>query len=1149
VTGYTLAANVETAKITDGAAGVTLTSNAAGASLLGNALDNTFVSGAGADSFDGAGGNDTVSYANSNNYVVVNLATNTATTGYAQGDKFVNIENVTGGAYADTITGNDAANTISGAGGADILDGGKGNDTLLGGIGDDTYLVDSVTDTVTELAGEGTADTVKASVSGYTLAANVENLTLIGNNNGTAIGNTLANILKGDDTNNTFDGGVGSVADTFYGGKGDDTFIVRNTGDYVYENDLEGNDTVQSWVNFTLADTWSTVIENLTLMGTADLNGTGNSFNNVLTGNSGKNILTDTAGGNDVLIGGAGADTLNGGAGNDYASYETALAGVTASLANTAVNTGDALGDTYTAIEGLRGSNFNDTLTGFATTATILDGGKGGDVMIGGTGNDTYYVDSIGDQIIDDPLVPTYTPPTGFVVVGTADFDKNGELDAVIYNKSAGTTQLQLITSGVAQTPTAIMAAGYWSGWTVQGITDADGDGDKDVFGTLSGYPYTVVVMNGTSVVSGVYMNGPFTADAIGTITVTSSSADYGTDTVVSSIDYTLGNGLENLTLNGAGSLSGTGNGKANVITGNTGDNTLDGGVETTAQVDMLTGGDGNDTYILRNADTVNETSTGGSNDTVEIRFAGTAYTVANYVETIRIQAGVAAGAITANGQGMTMFGNALANTLIGGALNDIIIGNGGADAMTGNGGTDFASYETATAGITASLANTALNTGDAVGDTYATIEGLKGSNYNDTLYGAAAIASFLDGGLGADKMTGGSAADTYYVDDAGDQVIEAGAGGVDIVYASLNYALTANVENLTLTGAALNGTGNDLANTITGTAGNNTLDGGVEGTAANDTLIGGKGDDTYILRNSADVVTEVTGEGNDAIEVRFASTAYTVANYVETVKIATGVAAGAITANAQGVSFTGNELANTFIGAGGNDTFDGGAGADSFTGNAGIDTVTYANATAGVSANLTTVTTGAAGDATGDSFASIENLVGSAYNDSLTGDAGDNAISGGNGIDTLTGGAGNDTLKGDTGNDILSGGLGTDTYQIGRGDGTDIVQNAHTDALADTLQFGANIDESQLWFKRNGNDLEVSIIGTTDGATVSGWYSNGQNQVANIKDASGHTLIAANVEALVAAMAAFGAPPIGQTTLDTATAQALAPVLAASWQ
>jgi Ca2+-binding RTX toxin-like protein len=1028
---WTAGANIEVAKIADGVTNVTLVANTTGMTLIGNGLDNIIVADGGADTINGASGNDTASYQNSTAIVNVNLGAGTASGGDAAGDKLTSIENVTGGAYADILTGDDNVNVLTGLAGADTLDGGKGDDILVGNAGNDIYIVDSENDQAIEtLAADGT-DTVQSSAASYKLGAFVENLVITKATGATGTGNDLANILTGGAGDDTLDGGTDAANDTMIGGDGNDTFIVRNTGDIVQDgtgSTFNGgtSDTILSYVNYGIGNTWSNQIENLVLLGSATT-ATGNWMDNTLTGNDLNNTLSDSLGGNDTFIGGKGADSMTGGAGNDFASYETAAQqsgggydGVTASLQNTTLNTFDAQGDTYTTIEGLKGSNFNDKLYGFTSLASILDGGKGDDLLTGGTLNDTYVVDSSGDIVSD--------------AGGTAD----------------------IIQSWISN----------------------------------------------------------------------------------SLVNYT---GIENLVLNGTDNINGTGNSSVNKITGNTGDNILDGGADTL--VDILVGLDGDDTYILRNADTVTETSTGGK-DTIEIAFAGTAYTVADYVETVKIQAGVAAGTITANGRGMTLIGNELANTLVGGALNDVLIGGAMGDAMTGGVGTqDIASYETATSKVTASLASSASNTGDAQGDTYLTIEGLRGSNFNDTLTGLAAVASILDGGKGDDVLIGGTAADTYYVDSANDVIVESGASGVDVVYSTAaSYTLSANLETLNLVGTALNGTGNSLNNTINGNAGDNILDGG----AGNDALLGGLGNDTYILDAATDVVTEGASAGNDTIEIRFNTTALTVAANVETVKVAAGYTPGAITANATGVTFLGNALNNTFIGAAGNDVFDGGAGADAFTGNGGTDTVTYANATGYVIADMTT-TVGSYGDAAGDTFATIETLIGSDFNDVMTGGTGNDTLFGGKGTDTLTGGAGNDILVGGLGNDLLSGGLGADIYQIARGEGTDTIVNAHTDALVDTLQFGAAIDESQLWFTRNGNDLEIDIIGSTDGAKISGWYANAQNQLS-IKDASGHTLIAANVEALVAAMAAFSAPPIGQTTLDTALQAHLQPVIAASW-
>ncbi|MFN9176732.1 MAG: bluetail domain-containing putative surface protein, partial [Synechocystis sp.] len=192
----------------------------------------------------------------------------------------------------------------------DRLDGKAGADTMIGGLGNDTYTVDNIGDVVTENLNEGT-DAVTASID-YTLGANLENLTLSGTANLNGTGNDLNNTLNGNSGNNTLTGLAGNDrldgkagADTLIGGLGNDPYIVDNVGDVVTENLNEGTDAVTASINYTLG----TNLENLTLTGSANLNGTGNTLNNKLVGNTGANILNGGAG-LDTLTGGTGADTF-----------------------------------------------------------------------------------------------------------------------------------------------------------------------------------------------------------------------------------------------------------------------------------------------------------------------------------------------------------------------------------------------------------------------------------------------------------------------------------------------------------------------------------------------------------------------------------------------------------------------------------------------------------------------------------------------------------------------------------------------------------------------------------------------------------------------------------------------------------------------
>ena len=298
------------------------------------------------------------------------------------------------------LAGND---TISGYAGNDILNGGLGADKLIGGAGDDIYFVDKG-DVVTEKTGEGT-DTVYSSIN-YILTTNVENLIL----SGTALigkGNKLVNTLTGNKEANILDGGIG--ADSMTGGLGNDTYVVDNASDVVNENAGAGTgtDTVNSSINYTLTDTFTANVENLTLTGTAALNGTGNALNNTLIGNNAANRLD----------GGIGGDSMSGGLGNDTyvvdvlgdvviekkaAGTDTVESLINYTLTDnveklTLKGTAALIGTGNTLNNTLSGNDGDNTLDG-GSGNDILTGGKGKDTLTGGLGRDTFDFNDISES-------------------------------------------------------------------------------------------------------------------------------------------------------------------------------------------------------------------------------------------------------------------------------------------------------------------------------------------------------------------------------------------------------------------------------------------------------------------------------------------------------------------------------------------------------------------------------------------------------------------------------------------------------------------------------------------------------------------------------------------------------------------------------
>ena len=598
------------------------------------------------------------------------------------------------------------------------------------------------------------------------------------------------------------------------------------------------------------------------------------------------------------------------------------------------------------------------------------------------------------------------------------------------------------------------------NGALVSGAIEINGNADND---TLRGTPFADSLngFTGLDVMIGGGGNDFYFVDGADAVI---ENAGQGTDTVFSSAHFALPANVEYLVLQGTADLQGFGNGVANTITGNLGNNLLDGG----ASGDAMSGGAGNDTYFVDNAGDAVMESAGQGNDAV---FASVNYGLTANVETLVLQG-------VADLQG---YGNTLVNTIFGNSGNNLLDGGASGDAMSGGAGNDTyfvdntadavvesagqgndAVFASVNYGLTANVETLVLQGG-------ADLQGF-GNGLVNSVFGNSGN-NLVDGGGGADAMSGGVGNDTYFVDNAGDAVIENAAQGNDAVFASVNYGLTANVETLVLQGSAdLQGYGNGLVNVIYGNTGNNLLDGG----SAADLMVGGLGNDTYFADDTSDAAFENAGEGSDVV---FATTHYGLAAQVETL-VLQGSADLQGYGNNQANTLYGNTGNNLLNGAGGADVMIGGLGNDTYFVDDGLDQVVE-NVGAGTDAVFTTV-----------HFilsANVETLVQQGSAD--LGGTG-NALA-----NSIFGNSGNDTLDGQGAADVLTGNAGNDTFVfiIGQANGDAVVDFAGNGAGAgNSLQFvgygtGATFTQNDAthWQVNYNGGTSHEIITFSNGAPI----------------------------------------------------------------
>ncbi|MGE5516692.1 MAG: hypothetical protein ACM31D_12810, partial [Bacteroidota bacterium] len=751
--------------------------------------------------------------------VVANGGGNTVSAGHADGMIILSdggADTLISGTGTNVTLISDGGDTLIGGNGATVMMSRGGANTLIGGRGIDTASFDAAAGAVIVDLAAGTATHAGGGVDSLSGIDKV-------------VGSRFADTLAGGSGADTLQGGggndtlIGSDVDiAVFGGQVSGYSIVRNVANGAWTvTDLDardGNDGTDTLVGIERAQFAGGLLTDLDAIrfgGSYADTVIGSDGTDVLIGRFGANCL-EGLGGDDVYVIDRDSDGVSENVNEGIDEVRTALAAymLGANVENLTyigvgafIGTGNALDNT------LVGGAGNDELSGRAG-ADRLDGGLGSDTA-------SYEISSVAVNVNLATGINSGGDAAGDVLVSIENLIGSCHDDVLAGDAGANTLDggLGSDTASYAASTLAVnvnLATGINSGGDAAGdvlvsIETVIGSAYDDVL-TGSAYDDKLDGGAGNDKLDGGGGNDKLDGGA-GNDTLDGAA---GNDTLAGGAGndtLTGGAGSDKLD-GGAGSDKLDGGADPDTLIGGAGNDTLDGGAGT----DTLVGGTGDDVYVVDrpyvNFISTNDVVTENADEGIdEVRTALAAYTLGVYVENLTY---IGMGAFTGTG-------NWLANTLVGGDGNDTLDGGDGNDTLDGGAGTDT----------------------------------LAGGNGNDT----------LDGGAGSDTLEGGNGNDVYVIDSASDVVTEDAYAGIDEVRTALAaYTLGVYVENLTYIGVgAFTGTGNALANTLVGGAGNDELQGG----AGADRLDGGLGRDTasYAMSSVAVNVNLATGvnSGGDA--------------------------------------------------------------------------------------------------------------------------------------------------------------------------------------------------------------------------------------------------------------------------------------------